>query len=76
MCVALPARVVWIGTQTETSTPARAIVADSELEIDLVMVPDVAVGDHVIVHSGYAINVVTEEAAAHTMRLLGASDDH
>ena len=62
MCVARPARVAWIGTVSELSVPAGALYLDDqdggEVAVDLVMVPDAQVGDHVIIHSGYAIRVV------------------
>lgn len=71
MCVALPSRVVWIGESTWGSIPGRAVVGDAEIEVELMLVPEVAVGDHVIIHSGYAIAVVSEDEAAKTQKLLG-----
>jgi hydrogenase maturation factor len=35
---------------------------DRTLEINLVMLPDVEIGDHILVHSGYAIRTVAESA--------------
>lgn len=70
MCVAIPARVTWIGERTDTSVRARAVVGSTETEIDVVLVPEVAVGDHVVVHSGYAISIVTPTEASITASLL------
>ena len=70
MCVALPARVVWVGERTDASIPARAEIGSTELDIDLLLVPSAGVGDHVIIHSGYAISIVAEHVAAETARLL------
>lgn len=64
MCVALPARVEWIGDRSTVSIPGRVRIGDAESEVDLLLVPEVEVGDHVIVHSGYAISVVSEAALA------------
>lgn len=74
MCVALPGRVVSIGEPTATSVPARVRYGDREpVDVDLVMVTDVAVGDYVIVHSGYAISRVLPDRAQATLDLLDPS---
>lgn len=75
MCVAIPARVTWIGSGRRPSIPARAAIGGSEIDIDLVLVPEATVGDHVIVHAGYAIAIVGDAAAAKAAALLGATDD-
>jgi hydrogenase maturation factor len=36
------------------------------------MVPDVEIGDYVVVHSGYAIEIVPQERARRTLELLSA----
>ncbi|WP_340681415.1 HypC/HybG/HupF family hydrogenase formation chaperone [Amycolatopsis coloradensis] len=41
----------------------------------LAYTPEAAVGDHVIVHVGFAISVVDEEEAARTLRVLRAMPD-
>jgi len=72
MCVALPALVVAIGPPAGIARPAVARFVDGERPIDLAMVPDVAVGDHVIVHSGYAIRRVDAADAARTAEITSA----
>jgi len=71
MCVAVPGRITWIGESTAASTPARVESGDVTRDIDLVMVSEAVVGDYVVVHAGYAINVVPEDTARDTLRLLG-----
>lgn len=71
MCVAIPGRVVSIGEPGAASIPARVSIQGVERIVDLVMVPDAAVGDYVVAHSGYAIEVVPAERAIETLRLLG-----
>lgn len=39
-------------------------------EVNLAFVPEVVVGDHVLVHVGFAITVLDEEAAAATLAEL------
>lgn len=71
MCVAMPARVEWIGERTTISVPGRISLGDTATDIELLMVPEVEVGDRVIVHSGYAIAIVPEDVAAESLALLG-----
>lgn len=71
MCVALPARIIWIGRSRNGSVPARAVVGDGVVDVDLLLVPEANLGDHVIVHAGYAIGVVDEATAGETIELLG-----
>ena len=66
MCLAIPARVV------ERLAGDDAVV---ELEgvrktISLALVDDVAVGDYVIVHVGYALTKLDPEEAAQTLALF------
>jgi len=58
MCVALPGPIVWIGEGSTGSIPGRVSFGEQVRDVDLVMVAEAVVGDHVIVHSGYAIRVV------------------
>jgi hydrogenase maturation factor len=43
---------------------------DRTLEINLIMVLDIEVGDHVLVHSGYAIRTVSREVATRVTETL------
>jgi hydrogenase expression/formation protein HypC len=58
MCVAIPGRVLSIGEATGAMVPAEVEFPGRTMTVNLVMLPEAAVGDHVIVHSGYAIRVV------------------
>lgn len=62
MCVAIPGRVVWIGADDVATRPALFRVGDVDHRVDLVMVPEVQVGDWVIAHSGYAIRRLPEQS--------------
>ena len=75
MCVAVPARVTKIGEPTAVSVPATVSIVDTEREVDLIMVRGAAVGDYVVVHSGYAIEVIPRERAVETLRLFGVDGD-
>ena len=72
MCVAVPARITWIGEKGSASVPARGDLGGGSVrDVDLVMVPDAEIGDYVIVHSGFAIDRVPRDQAEQTRRLLG-----
>lgn len=74
MCLAVPGRVVSIGSRTEQSISARVDLGDHIHDVDLVMTPEADVGDFVIVHSGYALRSVPPAEALAARRLLGVED--
>jgi hydrogenase expression/formation protein HypC len=67
MCLAIPARVV------ELQEGARAIVDLDGVRksIDLSLVDDVAVGDYVVVHVGFALGRIDPEEAERTLAMFG-----
>lgn len=71
MCVSLPGRVISKEEPSPTSIRGRVSMFDGERDVDLIMVPEVMIGEYVIVHSGYAIDVIPTEHAVETIRLLG-----
>lgn len=66
MCLAIPARIEQLTDQD------RAIVnlGGVRKEISLALVDDVAVGDYVIVHVGYALQKLDEKEAERTLALF------
>lgn len=66
MCLAIPARI------EELTTGDNAIVdlGGVRKEISLALVEDVAVGDYVIVHVGYALQKLDREEAERTLELF------
>ncbi len=66
MCLAIPAQVVELGTDDH----AVVDLAGVRKEISLALVDDIAVGDYVIVHVGYALNKLDPEEAARTLALF------
>jgi len=67
MCLALPARIVAID---ESADMATVILGEVKKDISLALVEDVAVDDYVLIHVGYALNVVSEEEAQKTLALF------
>jgi len=66
MCLALPARVV------EISGSDLGIVdlGGVRKEVSLALIDDVAIGDYVIIHVGYALTKLDPEEAAKTLALF------
>lgn len=76
MCLAIPVRIESIGEVAGPSRPAAATAPDGRrVEVDLALLPEAAVGDYVIAHSGYGVNLLTPEEATHTLELLGAAGE-
>lgn len=74
MCLAVPGRVLEIKDQQGT----RVAVVDLGgvvRDVNLAMVPDVAVGDYLVAHSGFAVRRMSEAEALETARLLDEMDE-
>jgi hydrogenase expression/formation protein HypC len=65
MCVAVPCRLL----EAEGSE-GRAEIGGAEVQVRLDLLPEARVGDYVLVHAGFALEVVDEEAARETLELL------
>jgi len=66
MCLAVPGQVVNVADDPlRTATVSFGGVTKS---ISLAFVPDAGVGDYVIVHVGFAISKLDEEAARRTLQ--------
>jgi hydrogenase expression/formation protein HypC len=66
MCLAIPARVIEI-LENESAVVDMGGVRKP---ISTALLDEVAVGDYVIVHVGYALNRLDPEEAAETLRLF------
>jgi hydrogenase expression/formation protein HypC len=67
MCLALPAQIVDLYPATNMAT---ASVGNVKVEVSLALVDDVALGDYVLVHVGYALNKIDEDEALKTLALF------
>ncbi|MBC7263007.1 MAG: HypC/HybG/HupF family hydrogenase formation chaperone [Chloroflexi bacterium] len=65
MCLAVPARVLSIEGQE-----AEVDLSGVRRRISVVLTPEVSVGDYVLIHTGFAINVLDEQEARETLRLF------
>lgn len=67
MCLAIPARVVAIDPATDTATVALGAVTK---DVSLALLDDLAPGDYVLVHVGYALSRLSPEDAERTLALM------
>ncbi len=66
VCIAIPALIKSIA-----GTEAEAEIGGIARRISLYLTPEAKVGDYVLVHTGYAINVIDQQEAEETLKLLG-----
>ena len=65
MCLAIPALVKSIdGFEAEVE------IGGVGRKASIMLTPEAKVGDYVLLHTGYAINVINEEEALHTLELF------
>ena len=64
MCLAIPAKVLEVQGDVAKVDFGQGIVRDVN-----VLLVEARVGEYVLVHAGYAIQVIDQEAAEETLRL-------
>jgi len=65
MCLAVPVKVVSIdGKEAEVE------IGGVKRRVSIVLTPEARVGDYVLLHTGYAINVINEAEAQETLKIL------
>ncbi|MFA8436056.1 MAG: HypC/HybG/HupF family hydrogenase formation chaperone [Marinifilaceae bacterium] len=74
MCLSIPAKVISIEGEK-----AKVSIGNTISEASLQLVENVQIGDFVLLHTGFAIEVIDEKQAMETINLLnevyGNSDD-
>ncbi len=69
MCLGIPGKIVEIWGK-DLERMGKVDFGGVVREVALAYVPEAQVGDYVIVHVGFALNVLDEEEAQETWRLL------
>jgi hydrogenase expression/formation protein HypC len=70
MCLGVPGQIVEIREDPTGMHMARVSFGGIVKEVCLAYTPEVAVGDYVVVHVGFAISIVDEEEALSTLDYL------
>jgi hydrogenase expression/formation protein HypC len=66
VCLAVPARIIEVRDGLLGLVELGGVVR----EVSFALLPDVAVGDYVLLHAGYALQKVDTVEAEETLRLL------
>lgn len=79
MCLAIPGRILDRWVEADGAIVAEADFDGEQRRIKLNFLPDLEVGDHVIVHAGFALTKVAPEQVQEVMDTLGEAgvlEDH
>ncbi|HEY9865840.1 MAG TPA: HypC/HybG/HupF family hydrogenase formation chaperone [Candidatus Obscuribacterales bacterium] len=67
MCLAIPGQLLSISGDDPLEKVGKVSFGGMVKEVNLAYVPEVQVGDYVIVHVGFALSIVDEQAAQQTL---------
>lgn len=67
MCLAVPGKVVSISGDDPLLKKGKVSFGGVLKEVSLAYVPEVKIGDYVIVHVGFALTILDEEAAQQSL---------
>lgn len=71
MCLAIPGKILEIEIPEDSVfTVGKISFSGITKRVNLSLVPEAEVGDHVLVHVGVAVSVVDEEEAKRTLNFL------
>jgi hydrogenase expression/formation protein HypC len=65
MCLAVPVKVVSI-----EGSEADVEIGGVKRRVSIMLTPEAKAGDYVLLHTGYAINVINEAEAQETLKIL------
>lgn len=69
MCLAVPGKIIEI-TPTPGSLMGKVDFGGVVREVCLEAIPNAQIGNYVIVHAGFALNILSEEEAEETLSAL------
>ncbi len=70
MCLSVPSKIVSINDGM-----AEVEVSGTIVKASLQLLPEAGVGDYVLVHAGFAIQLLDEDEALETLRMLEEIDE-
>ena len=70
MCLAVPGKVVSIDERNPDLRMAKVDFSGIMKEVSVQWLPEVKVGDYILSHTGMALNILDEEDAMETLKLL------
>lgn len=75
MCLAVPGKIISIDNSNSELRMAKINFGGIIKEACIQWLDDVAIGDYVIVHAGFALNKIATEEAEETIRILNEMGD-
>lgn len=66
MCLGVPGRIV----EKQPRDCALADVDGNQVQISTALLPEVEVGDYVLIHAGFAMELIDQALAVETLQLL------
>lgn len=70
MCLGIPGRITEKYTREDGAPMARADFAGEMRDVCLAYLPDLAIGDYVIMHMGFALTKLDEADAEETVQTM------
>lgn len=70
MCLAIPGKILTCDAADSTERAGRVSFGGIVKQISLAFVPEAQVGDHVLVHAGFAISTLDEVEAGRVFEYL------
>lgn len=75
MCLAVPGQIIEIMGTDPLNRTARVNFSGVVKEVSLAYVPEAKIHDYVVVHVGFALNVIDEEEARQTLEYIRQMDE-
>ncbi|MCS6912133.1 MAG: HypC/HybG/HupF family hydrogenase formation chaperone [Myxococcales bacterium] len=75
MCLAVPGQILSISDESPLTRRGRVSFGGTVREVCLALVPEAVVGDHVLVHVGFAISKLNEDEAQRVFSYLRQIED-
>ncbi len=71
MCLGVPGQVIEV-----TENIGTVKIGDTQIKVGLDLIPHVSEGDHVLVHAGFAVQIIDELEASLTWELIKELAEH
>lgn len=75
MCLAVPGQIISISSENEFNRMGKVSFGGIIKEVSLAYVPEAKIGDYVLVHVGFALNIVDEAEAQQVFAYLREMDE-
>lgn len=76
MCLAIPGKIISIDSSNPFFKTAKVDFGGSIREVCIDWIPDIKVGDYVLVHVGYALNKIDEKEAEEILITIKNIEDN